>query len=64
METVTFDPTIKFADPSGEGFTGTLSWESGVFRFEGNAEESARIFFDALKMRIDEYIETTKSKPQ
>lgn len=28
---------------------GRLSWADGVFRFEGNADASARIFFQALK---------------
>jgi hypothetical protein len=37
---------------------GTLSWEEGIMRFEGDAEESAKIFFDYfLVMYIEEYIE-------
>jgi len=30
------------------GDVGKLSWDTGVFVFEGNAEESAKIFFDWL----------------
>lgn len=35
-----------------------LEWPDGKFRFVGDAEESARIFFDGvLKPLVDEYIE-------
>lgn len=39
---------------------GKLSWVDGVFRFEGNAEESAKVFFEYLKRLIDEYIDGNK----
>jgi len=28
---------------------GKLSWDDGIFNFEGEAEKSAKIFFDFLK---------------
>jgi len=40
------------------GDIGRISWDEGIMKFEGNAEESARIFFeDCLKPMVDEYIE-------
>jgi len=27
---------------------GRLSWDDGIFKFEGKAEESAKVFFDFL----------------
>ena len=33
---------------------GTLDWEGGIFKFEGEADESAKIFFKLLK----KYLET------
>ena len=43
------------ADGSKE--VGTLDWSTGFLRFEGFAEESARIFFEyVLKAQIDQYI--------
>ncbi len=32
-----------------DDLVGTLSWDNGVFTFEGNADESAKLFFDNLK---------------
>jgi len=44
---------------------GRISWEDGVMRFEGDADESARIFFEAwLKPTIDEYIEYELAKEE
>ena len=41
---------------------GRLSWATGKFTFTGNAEESAKIFFNYhLKPFVDNYIES-KSK--
>lgn len=34
---------------SEQGEIGRLSWEDGIFRFTGNADESAKVFFDALR---------------
>lgn len=31
-----------------DGNVGKLTWEDGKFHFEGNVDESARIFFDAV----------------
>jgi len=37
---------------------GRLEWPEGKFRFVGDMEESARLFFDCvLKPLVDEYIE-------
>lgn len=42
---------------------GCLSWEDGVFKFEGKAEESAVIFFECfLKSLIDDYINSKLNK--
>ena len=39
---------IAFHDinKEGEPEIGRLSWEDGIFKFEGNAKESAKVFFD------------------
>ena len=45
--------TVIFGDD-----VGSLTWEDGKMRFEGDAEESAKIFFDYfLKPMVDGYIE-------
>ena len=36
---------------------GKLDWSSGKLVFEGNVDESAKLFFDWLKQYIDLYIE-------
>ena len=33
---------------------GKLSWENGVFEFDGETEESARIFFDLIIRHVME----------
>ena len=38
---------LIFTDESKE--IGKLSWEDGTFRFTGNADESAKVFFEALQ---------------
>ena len=40
--TFTPSPDVRFGD--GEKEIGRFSWPNGVFRFEGEAEESAKIF--------------------
>jgi hypothetical protein len=35
---------------------GKLSWNNGYMEFEGEAAESAKVFFDFLKPYIDNYI--------
>ena len=35
---------------------GTLSWDDGVLKFEGNMDESAKLFFEYLKPYVDDYI--------
>ena len=50
--------TVVFGDDIGK-----ITWEDGKMRFEGNAEESAKIFFDCfLKPMVDEYIESELNK--
>ena len=39
--------SLSFHGEGGE--VGKLTWEGGTFRFAGNADESAKVFFDALK---------------
>jgi hypothetical protein len=44
---------------------GRISWEKGVMIFEGNAEESAKIFFEGwLKQFVDEYIKSETEKEE
>ena len=50
--------TVIFGDD-----VGSLTWEDGKMRFEGNAEESAKIFFDYfLKPMVDGYIKSELNK--
>lgn len=35
---------------------GKLDWNSGVLKFEGEIEESAKVFFEFLKNSVDDYI--------
>lgn len=39
---------------------GQLNWSSGELVFDGNAQESAQVFFDYLKPLMDNYIRRTK----
>ena len=39
---------------------GRLSWETGELVFTGDADESAKIFFDHLKGYVDGYIDSKK----
>jgi len=43
---ITAPTSFTFTNDAGE--VGTLSWHDGTFRFSGNADASARVFFDAL----------------
>lgn len=44
---------------------GKLSWEDGKMKFEGNADESARIFFEEfLRPYIDSYIKSELEKEE
>ncbi len=46
--------SVTFGDNVGK-----ISWEEGTMTFEGNADESARMFFEGfLKPLVDEYIES------
>jgi len=38
---------------------GRLDWNYGVMKFNGNAEESARVFFEWLKPYMDDYLKGT-----
>jgi hypothetical protein len=54
---------LVFAGPFGEE-VGRLTWEGGTFRFAGNVDESAKVFFDALKrMGIARETNLTSSQP-
>jgi len=51
---------VGFFDASS--FVGELDWGTGVLKFKGSADKSARIFFEEeLKKLVDEYIKE-KSK--
>jgi len=41
---------------------GQLSWDTGVFVFEGEAEESAKIFFDFLSGPLENYLRERDNK--
>lgn len=44
---------------------GRIFWDKGIMEFEGNAKESAKIFFEVwLKPYIDEYIESEMEKKE
>jgi len=45
---------IEFYNDSN--LVGRLSWDEGKLVFEGQAEISAKIFFDFLKSMVDKYI--------
>ncbi len=43
---------LVFTDTNDEE-VGRLSWDSGTLVFEGNADESAEVFFEVLKGRFE-----------
>ena len=62
-ETITNKDCVIFAEkitaPTSMIFgngVGKLSWGSGTMKFEGDVDESAKIFFEYLKSYVDEYI--------
>lgn len=53
---------ITFHDKTQESPIGKISWDSGVFKFEGKTEQSADIFFNhVLKGICDQYIQSAKT---
>lgn len=51
---LTINPTCCMEFYEANNKMGELSWEKGIFKFEGNMEESARIFFENfLKPRME-----------
>ena len=50
-------PSYNLYFQNETGTIGTLDWSSGKLVFEGNADESAKIFFEYLKTYIDSYID-------
>lgn len=54
--------TIKFFKDEHEEI-GCLDFSTGVLKFDGKAEESAKIFFEAiLKDLVDEYLKNNSKK--
>jgi len=51
-------------DETGEETTGNLRVINNKFVFEGNAEQSAKVFFDYLIEYLDEYIEKEQLKKE
>ena len=45
-----------FLNDNASDEIGRLSWEDGTFKFKGNAEESAKVFFDYVIEYMKEYI--------
>ena len=54
------DPGVKFSNLSHDQ-VGELSWKDGKFEFKGNAEESAKLFFNWLKPLMEEYMKELKN---
>ena len=52
---------IIFNDMNTGDEVGRLSWNKGKFEFEGDMDESARIFFDYLKGYVDSYLQEHKN---
>lgn len=50
--TTTFKPDLTMTFYDGKDAIGKLDWNDGVMKFEGNAQESAQIFFNYI---IDVY---------
>jgi len=50
--TITPVDSIIFGDNIGK-----LSWENGIFEFEGDVGKSAELFFQYVKFWIEDYIE-------
>lgn len=44
------EPILTFHNENTQR-VGELTWEDGVFKFKGKAEESAKIFLDWLRKR-------------
>jgi hypothetical protein len=44
-----FKRYIAFLNPVTEDEIGRLTWDDGTLKFEGNAEESAKVFFEYLR---------------
>lgn len=57
---ITFPPETSCVFSLGEKEVGALNWGDGIFKFEGNADKSAKIFFDLLRGYIDNYIKQEK----
>ena len=45
------DLTSRITFSGGRGIVGILEWQSGVLTFTGNADESAKVFFDEVIRR-------------
>jgi len=43
-----YKPNRNITFHGEDGEVGKLTWDDGRFHFEGDADESARIFFDAV----------------
>lgn len=52
---------ITFYDVNEVGW---LDWSTGEFEFRGDLDESAKVFFEYLKMLVDEYIKSETKKQQ
>lgn len=51
---ITFTPTKKIIFTNESGTVGVLNWSDGTMRFEGEADESAQLFFDHI---IKQYLQ-------
>ncbi len=61
IKTTEKQPYLISFDDRGK-VIGELIIRNGKLHFEGKAEKSAKLLFDALKKCVDEYIEQEKEK--
>lgn len=57
QEIVTFDSIYSISFENENETVGELTWDTGVMIFTGDADESAKVFFDYIKIYIDGCIE-------
>jgi hypothetical protein len=55
-------PNYNFVFHNGDHEVGRLDFNSGVVVFEGDAEESAKIFFDALAEKFADHLKEEREK--
>jgi len=49
-------PAYNMSFDNGSANVGNLYWTDGELKFEGNMDESVKLFFEYLKPYVDDYI--------